>query len=452
MKRIIKSRLKNTHWVNACLMLFIIISTIITTELHAQEVNPLIDQSDQKEVIDTLIVKLNNMYVFPEVAKEMTALVKKKFDDGEYNELIDPQDFTSQLTIDLQSVSNDKHLRLVYGPKRIAMVRNATNNDDELRKLELERSKNNNFMFEEIKILPGNIGYLKFNGFLNTEIAGPTATAAMQFLANTKAIIFDLRDNGGGSPSMVMLLTTYLFEGEAKHINSFYWRPTDDYQQFWTLPYVDGKRSPDADVYVLTSSRTFSAAEEFTYNLKYMERATIVGETTRGGAHPVNMEILNDKFAIALPKGRAINPITKTNWEGVGIEPHFKVDRKDALNKAQSLALEKLIEKESNEDKKNLMIWSKVALDAKLNPVRLDMKIMKQYVGTYGPRKVSMENGELYYQREEKPKMKMTAMNENTFMLDELNYFRLKFIKEGKKITALHGLYDDGQIDISKKD
>jgi len=106
----------------------------------------------------------------------------------------------------------------------------------------------------------------------------------------------------------------------------------------------------------------------------------------------------------------------------------------------------------SNEDKKNLMIWSKVALDAKLNPVRLDMKIMKQYVGTYGPRKVSMENGELYYQREEKPKMKMTAMNENTFMLDELNYFRLKFIKEGKKITALHGLYDDGQIDISKKD
>ena len=162
------------------------------------------------------------------------------------------------------------------------------------------------------------------------------AVGAMAFLANCDALIIDLRDNGGGNPEMIQLLSSYFFSGEPRHLNSFYYRLDEKTEQYWTLPYVPGSKLADTDLYVLTSSYTFSGAEEFTYNLKNMKRATIVGETTGGGAHPVRMEILNDHFAIGVPYARAVNPISKTNWEGTGIEPDVKVPAAQALDKAQA--------------------------------------------------------------------------------------------------------------------
>jgi C-terminal processing protease CtpA/Prc len=134
-----------------------------------------------------------------------------------------------------------------------------------------------------VKLLPGNIGYLRLDGFMPADLGGRTAVAAMSFLSGADAIIFDLRNNGGGSPTMIQLLSSYLFS-EPTHLNDLYYREGDRRNQFWTLPWVDGERRPDIPVYVLTSARTFSAAEEFTNNLKVLKRATIVGETP--GAAP----------------------------------------------------------------------------------------------------------------------------------------------------------------------
>jgi hypothetical protein len=172
-------------------------------------------------------------------------------------------------------------------------------------------------------------------------VAGETATAAMTFLSSTDAVIFDLRENGGGDPSMVAFLTSYLLGPRAVHLNDFYSRPTNETRQSWTLPYVPGRRLTEADVYILTSSRTFSGAEEFTYNLKHLKRATIVGEATRGAAHTVEGRRINANFAIAVPTGRPINPVTKTNWEGVGVKPDVAVSPERALTAAHLMALEK---------------------------------------------------------------------------------------------------------------
>jgi C-terminal processing protease CtpA/Prc len=185
------------------------------------------------------------------------------------------------------------------------------------------------------------LGYLKFNGFGDPEICAPTAIAAMNFLGGVDALIFDLRQNGGGDPKMVALLCSYLFE-HPTHLNDLWTRKGDETQQFWTLPYVPGKRLPSIPVYVLTSHRTFSGAEEFTNNLKVLKRATIVGEVTGGGAHPVGGHRIDDRFTIGVPFARAINPITKTNWEGVGVEPDVKVSADDALTTAQALAEKEL--------------------------------------------------------------------------------------------------------------
>jgi len=200
--------------------------------------------------------------------------------------------------------------------------------------------------------MPGNVGYVKFNNFFDADMGADTVASAMNFVANTDYLIFDLRDNGGGSPGMVKLICSYLFGDKPVHLNDLYWRKGNKTEEFWTMPSVAGKKFLDKDVYVLTSNRTFSGGEEFTYNLKNLKRATIIGETTGGGAHPGGFERLSEHFGAFIPTGRAISPITKTNWEGTGVEPDIRVPRDQALKTAHLLALNKALEKAKDENLK----------------------------------------------------------------------------------------------------
>jgi C-terminal processing protease CtpA/Prc len=163
----------------------------------------------------------------------------------------------------------------------------------------------------------------------------------MSQAADAAAIIFDVRHNGGGEPETVALVTSYVFGSEPVHLNSLYWRIPDRTDDFYTDPRVQGtKFGPTKPVFVLTSSHTFSAAEEFTYNLQTRKRATIVGETTGGGAHPGDMVSLPFGLTVFVPNGRAINPITHTNWEGTGVKPDVAIPAETALETAHKLARE----------------------------------------------------------------------------------------------------------------
>jgi retinol-binding protein 3 len=187
--------------------------------------------------------------------------------------------------------------------------------------------------------LPPNIGYVKLNMFADPDICALTASAAMTFLADSDALILDLRDNNGGKGSMVEFIASYLFAAHT-HLNDIYRRPQNATQEAWTLPYVPGKKFIGKPVFVLTSKRTFSAAEDLCYALKNLQRATLIGETTGGGAHPVEFKRIDDHFAMVVPTGRSISPITKSDWEGTGVEPDVKVAAAQALDVAQKLAAE----------------------------------------------------------------------------------------------------------------
>ena len=182
-----------------------------------------------------------------------------------------------------------------------------------------------------------------------------------------------------------------------------------------------------------------------------MERATIVGETTGGGAHPVAGHIINDNFIVRIPFGRAINPITNTNWEGTGIEPHVTTTKDQALDMAYMMALDSLMQTEENKEIKAGLVWASDGLKAKLKPVSIDEKTLEKYVGIYGPRTLTIEEGTLYYQREGRPKMKMIPVSKNIFGFDELTYFRLRVIIENGKAVALEGLYDNGRTDRNER-
>src|SRR5262249_946384 len=222
------------------------------------------------EVLNGVLKKLNDHYIFPDKAHEMEKPIRPARQKKKENKSITrASPLAETLTKHLQEVSHDKHLRVMYRREPLPKPRETPPSPEERQQMRARMGKNN-FGFEKVERLEGNIGYLDLRGFMEAEAAGETAAAAMGFLANTDALIIDVRKNGGGSPGMVALLCSYLFDGPPKHLNSLHWRRSggEEIQQWWTLPYVPGKKYVGKDVYVLASKRTFSAAEEFTYNLQ----------------------------------------------------------------------------------------------------------------------------------------------------------------------------------------
>lgn len=305
--------------------------------LGAQAPTPVdttIDGATKAAVVRDVLQRLDRRYVFPDKAALMATAINAHLAAGDYESISSATAFAMQLTRDLQAVSHDKHLRVRYGTPPGAPR-------PELRTVSNPSApRTGAYGVGDVRILDGNVGYVELRSFgFPPEVVEDAIAEAMSKVADTDALIIDLRSNGGGSPGMVRLVSSYLFGSDTVHLNSLYDRINNRTEQFWTLPTVKGKRfGPTKPVYVLTSDRTFSAAEEFTYNLQSRKRATIVGETTGGGAHPGGWVALPARFSVFVPSGRAINPITGTNWEGVGIVPEVKVDEEKALETALSLA------------------------------------------------------------------------------------------------------------------
>jgi C-terminal processing protease CtpA/Prc len=170
----------------------------------------------------------------------------------------------------------------------------------------------------------------------------------MNFLSNTNAIIIDLRSNGGGVPSMMQLLSSYFYDETPVLLSNFYERKTDSTTQMHTLAQVDGKRYTNKPVYILTSKQTFSAAEAFAYTLKHLDKATVIGEVTKGGANRTKRINLNDDFTISIPYINPVHPITKSNWEGVGVLPNIETSNEDALAYAYVDAIDQTVDRNKN--------------------------------------------------------------------------------------------------------
>jgi hypothetical protein len=312
-----------------------------------------IDAATRTQVIDAILNRLNEAYVFPETAKKMEASIRERVSRKEYDQITSARSFAELLTSHLQAVSKDKHLRVRYSHEPIPVRpprREPTAEEHEVARREFGWLNNG---FNRVERLRGNIGYLEFAAFFDPEFGADTVAAAMNFLAGTDALIIDLRSNGGGNPEMVALICSYLFGPEPVHLNDLYWREGNRTEEFWTRKELSGKRYLNRDIYVLTSKRTFSGAEEFTYNLQNLKRATIIGETTGGGAHPGGGFRAHEHFMVFVPSGRAINPITKTNWEGTGVKPDIEVPANQAQVVAQLMALKRSVTTLSNPDFKS---------------------------------------------------------------------------------------------------
>jgi hypothetical protein len=289
------------------------------------------DAAKRAAVVGEIAKALEKTYVNADKAKSMAAAIRAHLAKGDYDKITDGEDFAKRLTDDLHADTRDLHMRVQFGPH----PKDEPPPPPEA--AQLEQLHKMNFGFGQIERLPGNIAHVVIDGFpaAKFEAAHQGIGDLMSQAADADALILDLRDNGGGDPETVAFIASYMFDDKPVHIIDIYEREANKTTPSWTLAKLPGKRfGRKKPVFVLTSKRTFSGGEELAYDLQTTKRATVIGETTGGGAHPVKLVSLDDQFAIMMPYAESVSPITHGNWEGTGVVPDVPTTADAALDEA----------------------------------------------------------------------------------------------------------------------
>lgn len=323
------------------LLTTLLTSGLLCLQAYAQVPDMPMTASSRQELVDKLASEVDRRYVFPDTAKKVASALRERQRRGAYDGIAGARQLAETLSRDMQEVGKDRHLRVVYSEQVLldAKPKAAPSPEDAARRLAMMRSEN--FGVAKIERLPFNIGYLELDGFMRASDAAGTLAAAMTVLAHTDALIIDLRNNGGGDAAASVLMASYLLD-KRTHLGDFHYREGKRIEQRWSMDVVPGIRyGQKKEVVILTSKSTFSAAEDFAYALKNLQRATIVGETTGGGANSGEDLRLLPHFSAFMPTSRMVSPLTQTNWEGTGVAPDVAVCAARALDTAQRAILDK---------------------------------------------------------------------------------------------------------------
>ncbi len=296
------------------------------------------DSDGKQAVVIRVAELLESRYVDVKKGRELARQIRRDATARRWHEIPDDEEFAKTVTARLRELSRDGHLSLDYSAKALAPDADSAEQAFSTDEFEKWYGVGVNHGFEEVRRLEGNIGYLNLTVFAPPSMGADLAVAAMSLLAQSDALIVDLRRNGGGDGAMGKLLAGYLLDAP-REMSGKYDRPSDKLTRSFSAGWVPGRRfGADKPVYLLTSKRTFSAAEAFAYDLQALGRAVVVGEPSGGGAHPFAYRRAGTHFVLSLPEGRSVNPITGKDWEGVGVQPDVVIPEAQALEKALELA------------------------------------------------------------------------------------------------------------------
>ena len=303
--------------------------------LPAQTKKDPLKNQGKKELIEKISDLVSENYVFPVLGKKYGQEILTRFKSGEFDKINDLKAFGEHVTAALQKLMNDKHLlfRLVEASDLGERKEGSLHHPVRYYRL----GKREHLGIFRLDWIENEIGYLDYRRFYYHQEAKAMLLNTIQFLSPANAIIIDLRENHGGSGHLIPLLCSY-FLPHPTQLTGTYYRQEDITEEWWTFEKIEGKRLLDVPLFVLISQNTFSAAEYLAYDLKVRKRATLVGETTKGGAHSVDLFPVGDQFEIYIPTARAINPVTGSNWEGTGVLPDVTVPSESALDTAIVLA------------------------------------------------------------------------------------------------------------------
>jgi hypothetical protein len=431
----------------------IILAVLWLSALPASARDSAISDREKSETIEALAVVLEKHYVFPEKTVAISAGLRERLHRGEYKSITAKDEFAGRLTRDLIDISGDLHFSVGVDPEWIADDK--AENDPARRNArqiaDLQHSRLANYGFDKVSLLEGNVGYVSFTYFEDPEYGAETAAAAMRFVENADAIIFDLRYNNGGHLEMAQFLASYLFphDKEQEFFDYYYVENGKRVARGqWLLPTVPGKRMPDKPVYILTGSTTFSAAEWFSFTLQKLGRAVLIGERTAGGAHPVDQKPINDDFLIQIPIGEIKDPVDHVDFEGKGVTPDQPTSARDALAFAHKLALEQLAAKDPG--KRQEYDWLLPALAVEAAPFVISPADLNNAIGQYDGREIALEGGRLVYRWRGRFRLALEPLSPTLFAVEGSNY-RLRLVMENGRVTGLERIEQSGQKSIHKK-
>jgi hypothetical protein len=399
--------------------------------------------TDARALVTEIRRVLAENYVLPDVRPKLDSALAKGLAEGRYD-VSDPAVMTERINADLAAVAHDKHLGVQYAPKQAAELAAAPqgqSDDGPPTPGQIRQARLRNHGFVEMKVLPGNIRYVDMQGFV---WVGPESAAAydnaMRFLAGGDAAIIDLRRNGGGSPEAVQYLISHFMEPN-RHLVTFHMGATQ-VDRLSTLANLPAGRMVGKPLYVLTSGNTASAAEEFTGHVSGFRLGETIGETTAGAGFRNSFFALPGGYLISVSVGRAVLASTGKDWEGVGIAPSHKAAPEKALELAQAHALQRLAAAAPAPEKARYEARAAV-LAAQVEPVATALPLAA-YVGTFGERKVWVEDGRLAFQREGGPKFRLVPIGPNAFAFEEDALARVEYKVAGTSATGFELIRGDG--------
>jgi len=438
----------------------------IPVSLNAQNQST-IDEENKSELITDIANSLEQNYVFPEIGKRYSEELTTRYKQGEFSDYKTEDEFSTALTEVLQEINSDRHLRIISPANSNSMMRRPPEgmSFEDLMKMRSEQEKKENFFFDKVEVLPGNLGYFRLNKFPIPDPAKEKVDAIMTFLKDTDAIIFDLRTNPGGLEGLNQYISSYFFEENNNDIlYTRYYRPGDSTLTVRVLPELPSARIPDKDLYILVGPFTGSSAENLAYSLQSKGRAKIIGESTAGAAHSSRVLPLSHGFNIQMPIARVSNPTTNDNWEGHGVIPDVQTEYENAHLIAQKMILEDKIATISDPREKELYVEAMKAITEQLSPKKSSMtssrmhnRDLESFVGTYGnERHVRIDDeGFLTYKRDggvdlrlekiEGDLYKLTLSNPNMRLANELPNVRFER-DANNKITGITLVFEDGRI------
>lgn len=415
---------------------------------------PGISRDEKGAVIASLDSALSANYPFPDIARKIAPVLQERLKKGDYDSAITKAEFASKLTDDLLKVSGDLHFLVGVDAKWVAEVKAKANPalKAKIRKEESSTLEETNFGFDEVARLNGNIGYIRFSYFADPELAYDTAASVMRFVGNTDAVIIDLRYNNGGHLEMAQFLASYFFSSEKDQLLFDYYYNEDGkriQRGQWVLPGLPGKRMVDKPLYILTGSTSFSSAEWFSYSMKKLGRATLIGERTAGGAHPVARKPLNDDFFVQVPIGQIQDPVDHGDFEGAGVQPDIPSPSIRALPLAHKLALENLAK--TDDARQTEFAWLLPSLTAAIERPHVDAGMLAKAAGKYEGRQIILDNGTLYYIWRDRFRVALEPIGPDLFAVEGVSDFRYRLNVSRGKVTVLERVNKDGSIQRYKR-
>ena len=399
-----------------------------------------LDVARRRAVVDTLAARLRRHYVDADTGALIADRVRARLTAGAYDAITSPARFAEALTVDLRSVNDDRHLNVTYNPEQPG----SRPGPDGIRMGTLPPTlptqfgpvpdpvRRTNYGLGRIDVLPGNVGYLDIRGFSGAANVVAAVKSALEYLQGTDAIIFDLRRNGGGSPFSVNVIISHFTTSDT--VASLTVRNRSANQTFtrYTYANVPGPRRPTVPLYVLTSGATASAGEDFTFVLKNMKRATIVGGTTAGAGHNNANVDIGEGFNASISFTRVVDPKTGAEWERVGVTPDVPVDQAVALDVAHALALKTIAEGETDARRRRVLDLTREGIEAQARPRTVAAAKLASYAGEYeGGRRVAVDGGRLTYSgRAGAPPDPLVALSDSTFAFGAV---RMGFEREGSR-------------------